>query len=391
MKWEALGDIALLIVDDDAFNRQLVVSLLAKISSINFFEAEDGVEALEILTKKPIDMILLDLHMPKMNGYETLKAIKKEPKYDFIPIVIITTDEQEMNKLYSLGADDFISKPFKLTELESRIYAHIEKRQYRQKYNELSKDRIQKTLIESTPKKTTKDIIKVQKVEKLEIVEKQQETVYTSKVIEESQKEIFYTMAKFLNKKDECLESIQVVGTLAKALSLLVGYDKQRANNIYYATIIRNIGGVSLASKIPLSYELSEKDREVCNQCIRVGYQLVNNSIETEFIQIAKRVIAQHKEHFDGSGFPQKHQGEQIHYVAYIVAIVETFNSLLSQQEYYNGKIHTNEETYALLKAQSGQRFHPKITKLFLAHFDYFIQLREKIIKQNLEKEHLKT
>jgi len=389
MKWEALGNITLLIVDDDAFNRQLVVSLLAKIPTINFFEAEDGVEALDILTKKLVDMILLDLHMPKMNGYETLKAIKEEPKYDFIPIVIITTDEQEMNKLYSLGADDFISKPFKLTELESRIYAHIEKRQYRQKYNELSKNRIQKTLIESTTKEKIEEIIEVKQLEKVEIVAKKQEMVYTLETIEASQKEIFYTIAKLLNKKDERLESIQVVGTLAKALSLLVGYDKQRASSIYYATIIRNIGGVSLPNKIPSGYDLLGEDREVYHQCIRLGYQLVNNAIETEFIQIAKRVIAQHKEHFDGSGFPQQHQGEQIHYVAYIVAIVETFDALLSQQEYYNEKIHTPEETYALFKEESGQRFHPKITKLFLAHFEYFIQLREKIIKQNLEKEHL--
>jgi len=389
MKWEALGDIALLIVDDDAFNRQLVVSLLAKISTINFFEAEDGIEALEVLKEKPIDMILLDLHMPKMNGYETLKAIKKEPKYDFIPIVIITTDEQEMNKLYSLGADDFISKPFKLTELESRIYAHIEKRQYRQKYNELSKDKIQKALIESTNKENSEEGIEAHQIEKLEIEKKQQEIVYTLKELEESQKEIFYTIAKLLNKKETSLKNIQLVGTLAKALSLLVGCDKERANNIYYATIIRNIGGVSLANKIPLRYELSKEDKEVYHQSIILGYQLVNNAIETEFIQIAKRVIAQCKEHFDGSGFPQQQKEEQIHYVAYIVAIVETFDALLSEDGYYKEKIQTPEETYSILKEQSGQRFHPKITKLFLAHFDYFIQLREKIIKQNLKKENL--
>jgi len=389
MKWEALGDIALLIVDDDAFNRQLVVSLLAKISTINFFEAEDGVEALEVLKEKPIDMILLDLHMPNMDGYETLKEIKKEPEYDFIPIVIITTDEQEMNKLYSLGADDFISKPFKLTELESRIYAHIEKRQYRQKYNELSKDKIQKALIESTNKEKSEEGIEAHQIEKLEIEKKQQEIVYRLKEVEESQKEIFYTIAKLLNKKETSLKNIQLVGTLAKALSLLVGCDKQRANNIYYATIIRNIGGVSLTHKIPLRYELSKEDKEVYHQSIILGYQLVNNAIETEFIQIAKRVIAQHKEHFDGSGFPQQQKEEQIHYVAYIVAIVETFDALLSEDGYYKEKIQTPEETYSILKEQSGQRFHPKITKLFLAHFDYFIQLREKIIKQNLKKENL--
>jgi len=198
MRWNALGDIRLLIVDDDAFNRQLIVSLLGKIPTINFFQAEDGEEALNILSKRPVDMVLLDLHMPKMDGYATLKAIKEEPKYDTIPIAIITTDEQEMRKLYLLGADDFISKPFKLSELESRIYAHVEKQQYRQKYNQLSHKEIQETLIESkNNEKKSKE-----KIEKNNELAKSNKEYYTLSNIENAQKEIFYNMTKLLNSND---------------------------------------------------------------------------------------------------------------------------------------------------------------------------------------------
>lgn len=352
MKWNDLGNIELLVVDDDAFNRQLVVSLLGKIPSINFFQAEDGEEALNILNKRAIDMILLDLHMPKMDGYATLKAIKANPKYNFIPIAIITTDEQEMNKLYLLGADDFISKPFKLSELESRIYTHVEKRQYRQNYN---------------TKKVEKKVIK-------------KEQCATLNEIEKNQKEIFFNMTKLLNN-DEYFKNIQVVATLVKALSKLIGYNKNRVDNIYYATIIKDIGRWSIKEKRPLTYQLSQKDKEIHHQYIIAGYQLLDNAVETEFIKIAKRIITQHQEHFDGSGFPKQQEGTQIHNIAYMVAMVETFHALLSQSTYLNQKIHSIEETYLIMKTQSGRRFHPQISKLFLEHFDYFIQLRERSLE----------
>jgi len=98
MTWDKLGKIKLLVVDDDEFNRQLVMSLMSQIGNIEFLEAEDGIEALSILKQTEIDMVLLDLHMPNLNGYDTLLAIKKEPNYKHIPVAILTTDEQEKRK-----------------------------------------------------------------------------------------------------------------------------------------------------------------------------------------------------------------------------------------------------------------------------------------------------
>jgi len=133
---------------------------------------------------------------------------------------------------------------------------------------------------------------------------------------------------------------------------------------------------LSIKEKEPLTYQLSQKNKEIHHKCMLAGYQLLNSAIETEFIEISKTIMTQHREHFDGSGFPQQRQGTQIHNIVYIVTLIEMFHALLSHKDYLNQKIHTPQETYEILRNQSGQRFHPKISQLFLKHFDYFIKLR---------------
>jgi len=363
MKWEALGDITVMIADDDAFNRQLVVSLLDKIPTIHFLEAEDGIEALEILSQKSVDMILLDLHMPKMDGYDTIREIRQEPKYDFTPIVIITTDEQEMNKLYAMGADDFISKPFKLSELSSRIYAHIEKKQYREKYNQLSKEKIDTTLISTHVKE------KEQTSQEIDEALNKNSSTYTIEDIEISQKETFYNMIKLLVSK-EYMNSIITVATLSKALSKLIGYDNKKSDNIYYASMLRNIGKI-----------VSQEDNKKTEyQYLLSGYSLINNSIDTDFIKVTKQIMTQYKEHFDGTGFPKQRKENEIYISAYIVSIIEAFDDLCST-------LNSKKDIRDSLKAGEAKIFHPKITKLLLTHFDYFFELKEKITEQFLEKE----
>ena len=122
MNWAKLGNITLLVAEDDKFNRLLIRSILAKNSQIKIIEAENGEEALRVLNANAMDAILLDIHMPKMNGFETLKAIRQDKIYHDLPVIVITSDDIEKKRSLSMGANDFIPKPFKLNELESKVY-----------------------------------------------------------------------------------------------------------------------------------------------------------------------------------------------------------------------------------------------------------------------------
>jgi CheY-like chemotaxis protein len=111
-----------LIAEDDRFNRLLLTSMLAKNKQIKVLEAKNGEEALEMLSTHNIDILLLDIYMPKMDGLETLKKIRQMKRVANIPIMVISSDETEMKKSLEFGANAFIAKPFKIKELEGQIY-----------------------------------------------------------------------------------------------------------------------------------------------------------------------------------------------------------------------------------------------------------------------------
>jgi CheY-like chemotaxis protein len=125
MNWELLDEIKVLVVEDDTFNRMLLKSLLVKVGNIKVLEAKDGLEALSILDHEFIDICLLDLHMPTLNGFETLKIIRNGTVFEKIPVIVITSDELEKKKSFALGANDFMAKPLDLESLKSKIYRQL--------------------------------------------------------------------------------------------------------------------------------------------------------------------------------------------------------------------------------------------------------------------------
>ena len=122
MNWNALGDITILMAEDDMFNRLLIVSLLSKYSNVEVIEAQNGIEALEELQKQKIDIFLLDIYMPKMNGFEVLTRVQEDSRLSNIPIMMLSSDEVERKKSLKMGVNAFIPKPFNLKGLEVQIY-----------------------------------------------------------------------------------------------------------------------------------------------------------------------------------------------------------------------------------------------------------------------------
>ena len=119
-----------LIVDDDPINIELLEGYLSK--GYDILKAHDGNEAIIIVEATPPDIILLDIMMPGMNGYEVCKKLKDDPKTNHIPIVMVTAlhETEDRNKAIEAGADDFITKPFDIIELTVRVKSNLRTKLY---------------------------------------------------------------------------------------------------------------------------------------------------------------------------------------------------------------------------------------------------------------------
>jgi len=123
MSLNHLGSKTVLVVEDNAFNMQLLQTLLAKASNLNIVPSYDGASALDILqaSERKIDMILLDIRLPIMTGEEFLREMRKNSTFDEIPVLVISVDQSKEAELKELGIVDFIHKPFDIQDLATRI------------------------------------------------------------------------------------------------------------------------------------------------------------------------------------------------------------------------------------------------------------------------------
>ncbi len=348
-----MDNVNILIVDDDSFNRLLIKSLFDKKSNknIHVYEAEEGREGLDILNQEDIDVILLDLHMPGMNGYAFLEALKRyKQNFEDLIVIAITTDIDEKENLIAAGADDLIAKPFKLDILESKIYKYLKRK---------------------------KSIIN-------HCISKKSVTPYTSykavdiSKIEEAQRKMFYRMSvlRFASKPSKYMER-QVSAHIAKDMAYKIGFTSNQAKNIHCSTVIRDIGLISLPSIFSHKRKLSDDAKRKIKEYILKGSNLFDSAIETNFTQSAKQIILEYKERYDGKGTPKGLKGNKICKEATIVSIVDMFEGLLNNRSYRQKSSFTPDEAYEIFKSEKGKKFHPDILDIFLENYDYYINIKD--------------
>ncbi len=112
-----------LVVDDSSSTRSLITSMLEDIDDIEVFEASSGFEALKVLPRQSFDLVVTDINMPDINGFELVSFIKNNDKYKNIPVIFVSTErnEGEINKGMSLGAFAYVTKPFNTGEFQSLV------------------------------------------------------------------------------------------------------------------------------------------------------------------------------------------------------------------------------------------------------------------------------
>lgn len=340
-----------LIVDDVSDNIKVAMNIL-KENNYNFSFALNGKQALEIVKTKDFDLILLDIMMPQMNGFEVCKLLKNDPQTHDIPIIFLTAkaDIDSLNEGFKVGAVDYITKPFYADELMSRVVTHIEL--YRAK--------------------------KILKQNNLDLNVKiiQSEKRFLSE-LESNQKEIIYLLTELMeDTSDETGKHIKRVADISKLLATLHGsLSDTEVDEVFFAAPLHDIG------KITIPYEILHKPARLTEDEFKImqahttnAHNLLKNS-SRRFMKAGDIIAYQHHEKWNGTGYPQGLRGEDIHIYARIVALADVLDALTHVRIYKNS--WDFEEATQYIIERKGTQFDPYLIELFENNLESFKKIIE--------------
>jgi putative two-component system response regulator len=343
------GSQTVLIVDDLEPNRKMIDTFLTPLG-LTTFEASNGVEALEVVGEKKPDLILLDLNMPELDGFEVCRRLKADPETKMIPIVVITGFSDADNHLRALevGADDFLAKPFNLHFLKARLQSLLEmKRLY--DMNIGYQENLKKNNIELMQELiNTQDITIVALAKLAEFRDPE-----TGEHLERM-REYAKAIAKELKKKDKYKEYIT----------------PKYIENIYKSTPLHDIGKVGIPDDVllkpgkltPEEFEVMKRHSEIGGDAISSATKLTG--MKQSFLDMGKDIAYHHHEKWNGKGYPKGLAGEVIPLTARITALADVYDALTSKRVYKEAFSH--EKSRSIVIEESGEAFDPEIVEAFI-------------------------
>ena len=345
----------ILIVDDEAVNREFI-KFVFKDTGLEVIEAANGEEALRVIEKEKPDVILLDIIMPGVLGYEVCKKVKSNPETMHIPIIMLTAlgDSVSKTKALELGADEYITKPFDKNELILRVRNMIKIK----KYYELIKDYNQ-VLEEEVRKKT------------FEIKE-------AYKKLDEAYLELVYRLGRAAEyRDDETGEHAKRVGKMCAVLAKALGMDEENVKIIEYASPLHDIGKIGIPDSILLKPgKLTDEEFEIMKRHTIIGAKILEGS-EYPVLKAAAIIALTHHERWDGSGYPKGLKGEEIPIEGRICGIIDVFDACTSFRVYRAAM--GISETLQLIREGKGTLFDPKIVDAFFSCIKEIIKVKEKL------------
>lgn len=353
----------ILVVDDHQEGRELLEKML-KAKGYDVVSAENGADALKKLQAEPCDLIISDILMPIMDGYQFCREVKGDDNFKNIPFVFYTaayTERKDKELALSLGVDKFIPKPIAHHEFLNIIQGLI---------NDVSKGTLK-------PKKITfgdkeHDLLRYSErlVEKYErkMLALEQEIRERKRAEETLRRDhdrlrqafecTVMAVAKAVEARDLYIAGHQRrVAKLACAIAYEIGLHKERIEGIYLGATIHDIGKIHLPAEILGKPALLEdKEFDLIKGHPEVGYKILK---DIEFPWPIAEIAHQHHEHLDGSGYPQGLVGDAIILEARIVAVADVMEAMSSHRPYRPGL--GIDAALAELEKHKGQYYDPKI------------------------------
>ncbi len=309
----------ILVIDDDPVNINLIRDVMSG-DAYQIVGAGSGEEGLGLIKETRPDLILLDVIMPGMNGYDVLEAIKKDREFRLIPIIMITAlyGQEDRLKGLDMGVDDFISKPVNVFELRARIKNLLKLRAY---VNEL-----------------------------------------------EHAEQVIFSLARAVEAKDKYTEGhCERLSSLAEELGRRLGMEGEDLTILRRGGILHDIGKIAIPESILLKPgPLTKEEFEVIKTHPEEGERIC---APLKSLRPALPTIRHHQERYNGSGYPDGLKGEEIPIHARIIGIVDCFDALTTKRPYRDAL--SDEEAISIMHEETERGlWDPEIIGVFFTIVD---------------------
>lgn len=337
----------ILIVDDKPANVALLEAILKGEGYSEVTGVTDPRLVKELYEKWRFDIILLDIRMPHMSGFEVMEQLNEITGDDYLPILVLTAQSDVETKIRALenGARDFVTKPFERIEVTHRIRNMLE---VRLMYNRRGWE---KEIVEAQVRQRTQEVV-------------------------DTQLEFIRQLGRAGEYRDN--ETGMHVVRMSKScqnLALNLGYSADFADLILHASPMHDVGKIGIPDNILLKPgKLEGAEWEVMKSHVEIGAEILSNH-PAEIIQLARKIALTHHEKWDGSGYPNGLVGDEIPIEGRIAAICDVFDALTSERPYKEA--WPVEKAVDLIREESGKHFEPRIVTEFLNILPIILQIRD--------------
>ncbi|HXG30439.1 MAG TPA: HD domain-containing phosphohydrolase [Thermodesulfobacteriota bacterium] len=350
----------ILIVDDEEPNRELLKSILDSLGH-DSETAADGFEALAKY-KLDIDLVLLDVNMPGMDGFTVVRRIREDPDCSSVPILMVTalTSKNDRLRAVEAGANDFITKPIDVTELKVRMASLL-----RMKEAQDAIKRHQEELERTVEKRTA------YLRQSLDNLAKAHRATY------EAHLDTIRCLAVAAEYKDENTGThINRMSHYTALLAQGLNLPPNEVELILHASKMHDVGKIGIPDSILLKPgKLTEEEMEIMKQHTIIGARILEGSL-SEILQAGKVMALSHHEKWDGSGYPKGLSGKDIPLWGRICAVADVFDAITSDRPYH--KAMPNEKAYEILREERGRHFDPGIIDVFFDRIEEVLKIQER-------------
>ena len=333
-----LSESRILIVDDQQANITLLEFVLGGAGYNQLTGTTDPRDGLSLCAAMNPDLLLLDLHMPHLDGFEFLQKLGSTlVEGTFLPVLVLTADVsvETKRKALAMGADDFLSKPLDTVEVALRVKNLLEQRWL---YSQLQQHN---ALLESKVEQRTRELALAQ----IEVLGR------------------LALSAEY--RDDDTGQHTARVGTLSALIASALGLDATRVMLMELAAPLHDIGKIGVPDHVLLKPgALTLAERTIMQSHTTIGAEILGRSA-SPLLQLAREIALCHHERWDGLGYPAGLRGELIPLSARIVNAADTFDALINSRPYKNA--WSQEEALREMRAQRGRQFDPAVLDAFLS------------------------